>query len=229
MTFLTLDNAGVIGGLLLAFALFVLGLQFGVMFVGSMILFLVASAIVTKAGEKRKKKIGTYEKARGIRNVIANGLGPLMMALLFYIFATKGMELLESLSVIGFLGSIAAITSDKFASEIGVLGNEPVELLTLKKVKRGTSGAVSTLGLVASFFGSFIISLVALPYAGILFYPYNYALQAVAAIAIGGFIGSIIDSALGYYEERGIGNKFSTNFICSISGALASILLFMLL
>jgi uncharacterized protein (TIGR00297 family) len=229
MTFLTLDNAGVVGGLLLALALFVLGLQFGVMFVGSMVLFLIFSAIVTKIGEKRKKKIGTYEKARGIKNVIANGLGPLMMALLFYLSTTKGMNLLGNLSVLGFLGSIAAITSDKFASEIGVLGKEPIELLSLKKVRRGTSGAVSALGLTASFVGSLMISFIVVPYAGMIFSSYEYTLYAVVAIALGGFLGSIIDSVLGYYEERGIGNKFSTNFICSISGALIAIMLFMFL
>ncbi|MEM0149557.1 MAG: DUF92 domain-containing protein [Candidatus Micrarchaeaceae archaeon] len=222
---------GVAAGLLLAAALYVLGMQFGLLFVISMVLFLVLSALATRAGAKRKMALKLFEKSRGIRNVAANGMGPLVMAIIFYSAYARGMGFLAMLSVIGFMGSVAAIASDKFASEIGVLGAEPRMLLTLRKVRKGVSGGVSLLGLGASFAAALIIALLVLPYL-----PAMGALSdgiapaaAFASVLLGGFFGNIIDSALGYYEDKGIGNKFSTNFVCSISGAVLAMLLYMAL
>jgi uncharacterized protein (TIGR00297 family) len=231
MNFLTLDERGAIVGIALVVALFLLGLQFGVLFVSAMVVFLVMSAIATQAGKRRKQKLRLYEKSRGIRNVVANGLAPLIMATVFYVTAARGMGMLELLAVIGFMGSVAAITSDKFASEIGVLGPKPRMLVTMKKVDRGTSGGVSYVGIAASAAASIVISLMVLPYAGTLAQLAGSieGFAAVASIALGGFLGNIIDSALGYYEEKGIGNKFSTNFICSISGAVLAMIIYLAL
>ncbi|MGC8651901.1 MAG: DUF92 domain-containing protein [Candidatus Micrarchaeia archaeon] len=231
MTFLTLDKWGIAGGALLAIVLFVFGLQFGLLFVIAMVLFLLLSALATRTGMRRKMELKLYEKSRGIKNVVANGLAPLIMAFVFYIAAWRGMELFELLSVVGFMGSVAAITSDKFASEIGVLGPGPRMLLTLKRTKRGTSGGVSLLGLGASAAAATIVALLVLPYMGALASVDSgiEGLAVVISIAIGGFLGNIIDSILGYYEEKGIGNKFSTNFICSMSGAVLAMLIYLAL
>ncbi|MGC8586020.1 MAG: DUF92 domain-containing protein [Candidatus Micrarchaeia archaeon] len=227
MTFLTLDKFGIMGGIILAGILFALGREFGVLFVGALVVFLVLSALATETGKKRKRELKLYEKSRGIRNVIANGLGPLIMAIVFYVADSGGFYMLAVLSVVGFVGSVAAITSDKFASEIGVLGGEPRMLLTFNKVRRGTSGGVSALGLSASLAASILISLLLIPYAGSLNALAGFELAAgIAGVSIGGFLGNIADSILGYYEEKGIGNKFSTNFICSITGAVISMLLY---
>ncbi|MGC8669904.1 MAG: DUF92 domain-containing protein [Candidatus Micrarchaeia archaeon] len=228
-----MDKKGTLGGLVLAALFLFLGKQFGILFLASMITFLVLSAIVTHTGTGRKKKLKVYEKSRGIKNVLSNGLGPFIMALIFFVLSNHAMRGIEILSIVGFMGSVAAITSDKFASEIGVLGPPPRMLLTFKKVKRGVSGGVSVLGLISSLAAAFMISLLVLPYSQymsmlngtLVFYP----AIAVASISIGGFAGNIIDSALGYYEEHGIGNKFSTNFVCSLSGAVIAILVYIAL
>jgi uncharacterized membrane protein len=39
-------------------------------------------------------------------------------------------------------------------------------------------------------------------------------------IGLIGFGGSFADSIAGVFEERGIGNKATTNMICSITGAI---------
>ena len=118
---------------------------------------------------------------------------------------------------VSYVASVAAISADKFASEIGVLDGIPTMLLTLKRVKKGVSGGVTALGLVASFVAALIIGTSAL--------YINVALPIVALIAFSGFFGNLIDSVFGYYEEKGIGNKFTSNFVCSLAGAVACLLI----
>ena len=49
------------------------------------------------------------------------------------------------------------------------------------------------------------------------------------AVTIAGVMGSFADSALGYFEEKGIGNKYTSNFICGLVAGLASMALFAML
>jgi uncharacterized membrane protein len=59
---------------------------------------------------------------------------------------------------------------------------------------------------------------------------YGFTLKkAILIITASGLAGSLIDSCLGYYEERGIGNKFTSNFICGVAAGLIGMLLFVLL
>jgi uncharacterized protein (TIGR00297 family) len=135
----------------------------------------------------------------------------------------------EFLFLIGFVASVASITADKFASEVGMLDGMPRMLLGFKKVKKGTSGAVTWLGLVASAVAAFIISL-----SMILISPHIYPAGAsftivISVIVASGFVGNIVDSLAGYYEERGIGDKYTSNALCSIAGGIISIIIMMLI
>lgn len=233
MDFLTLNLRGALLTLVLGVVFFIIGLDIGYFFVLTMLLFLVLSAIVTSMGVNYKKRIGTYQTSRGIKNVVANGLAPLIMAVIFLYSSLGGHTTPALLSVIGFTASVAAITADKFASELGVLDGVPKMIFTFKRVKKGTSGGITALGLASSLLASFIIASL-IVFVAYRLYPMDsiYAFStkaAVASITIAGFIGNIVDSMLGYYEEQGIGNKFSSNFICGISGAIAAILIFILL
>ena len=236
MDFLTLDSKGAALSLVLGAAFFMLGFDLGFYFVLVMILFLVLSAAVTAAGIRYKKKIGTYQTHRGIKNVIANGAAPLIMALIYSISSIYNSNIFAMLSVIGFTASVAAITADKFASELGVFGGIPKMIFTFKKVKKGVSGGITALGLLASLAASFIMALLILFVSyklhsispASLLYAYS-ARDAVISIAIAGFIGGIVDSMLGFFEEKGIGSKYSSNFLCSIAGAIAAILIFIAL
>ena len=210
---LTLDEKGIISALIFAVLILFFGGSEGLFFLSLLILFLVLSAIATNIGKKKKSEQGLYEKSRGWKNVVANGLVPLLVVVLFY-FVHGSFE--ETL-VFGYIASIAAITADKFASEIGVLDGTPIMLLTLKKIKKGTSGGVTALGLAASFVAALLIALTS--------FIISLNLVAFLIVLFSGYTGNIIDSLLGYYEEKGFGNKFTTNLACALSGFIISIIL----
>jgi uncharacterized protein (TIGR00297 family) len=233
MTFLTLNFNGALLTLAMGVAFFMIGLDMGYFFVLVMLFFLVLAAIVTMVGANYKKRIGTFQKCRGVHNVLANGLAPLIMAILFYWSTTAGHPTIAMLSVIGFTGSVAAATADKFASELGVFGGMPRLIFTSRKVKRGVSGGVTALGTNASIIGAFLIALTVLIAAQKLVsigsvYSFN-PLFAVVSITVAGLVGNIIDSMLGYYEEKGVGNKSTSNFLCSMVGAVAAVSIYIIL
>ena len=232
MGFLTLDIKGVVAALALAF-LFLLFGNFSLLFLAFMLYFLLLSALVTNAGRQRKRALGVYQKSRSIANVISNGTGPLIFTFVFFVGALNGSAAWAVAGLAGFGASVAAVTSDKFSSELGVLDGQPKDLFTLKNVKKGASGGITTFGLAAGLFAAL---LVAVPFSFIVFrtgvpiaQPAGIALYALIAIAAGGFVGTVVDSVLGHFEERGIGNKFSSNFICSVCGGLVGALLLALI
>jgi uncharacterized membrane protein len=53
-------------------------------------------------------------------------------------------------------------------------------------------------------------------------------LVAVPAITVSGFVGGLVDSMLGYYEERGIGSKYTSNLFCALAGAALAVALILL-
>lgn len=229
MDFLTLDVGGVVLAIILGLALIFLGLNIGLLFLLALILFLVLSAIVTWAGIRSKRRLGLGQSPRGIWNVLANGIPPIIMAILFYIFSKDGNSILAVLSVVGYLASVAAITADKFGSELGVLDGTPRMIFTMKKVKKGVSGGITLFGLFVGLVGSFAIALLTPLFASRLIVPVGFVTKAVLIVTFAGFLGTVIDSALGYYEERGIGNKFTSNFVCGILAGFIAMALFVLL
>ncbi len=216
-TFLTLDSRGMISALTVGTMLVVFGGNMGLFFLFVMILFLLLSAMVTDFRKELKKKMKTYEEKRGWRNVAANAAVPVLVAFAYYLnyFFSLG---LSSLIVIAYVSSVAAITADKFSSEIGVLDRGPIMLLTFKRAKPGTSGAVSVAGLTAGVFASLLIGLSLLEYRGFA--------AVLLIVVISGILGDIVDSVFGYFEEKGIGNKYTSNFACALGGALISVALF---
>jgi uncharacterized protein (TIGR00297 family) len=158
---------------------------------------------VTKYRYYDKKSMGVYEHERGWENVFANGFIPLIGALI---------------SPGAFIGAVAAVMSDKFASELGILGEDPIDLIDFKKTKRGTSGAISLFGTWMSLVGALLIGMSAL-----LFFE-EYNLWSVLLIGGIGFSGSVVDSIFGVFEEKGIGTKMTTNIICAIIGLILGFL-----
>jgi len=172
-------------------------------FVLLMLLFLVLSVLATKYGFERKREMGLYEHERSWENVLANGFVPTVCAVLS-----------PQIGWGAYVGALAAITADKFASELGVLGGEPTFLLTMKKTKAGRNGSITAFGTLASLDGGLLIGV------GALFLLPEVNLWTVVAIGIIGLAGSMFDSVVGVLEDRGIGNKATTNAACAIFGAL---------
>ncbi len=179
-----------------------------------LIFFMLSGFLVTKYKFEYKEKIKVSEKnrgRRGARNVLANGLAPTIIAVL-YSFTND----LESLVAGAYIASVATVTADTFSSEIGVLSRGSPRLITsFKKVPKGTDGAISMLGEFAGFFGALLIGLLAY-ILGILELK-----LALASALIGGFVGFNTDSFLGAtLERRGLINNDHVNFISSIVGAV---------
>jgi len=217
----TLDEKGVVAALLLGVAILIFGGVLGPYFLLILLLFLMVSAVVTDLGKGKKELIGVYEKARGWKNVLANGGVPLALAILFAAASQLSKQYTLILPIaIAYTASISAVMADKFASEVGVLDGVPVMLLTLRKVSKGTSGAVTWLGTIASALGSAIIALC-------IFLLYN-SLFYFAIILVSGFVGSVVDTVFGYFEEQHIGNKYTSNLACAVAGALLAVLLLLL-
>ncbi|VVC00742.1 Uncharacterised protein [uncultured archaeon] len=197
-----LDFAGLGLALVMGIIVAIVHLQFLYL----MLIFLALSVVVTKYGYEKKRDLGLYEHERSWENVLANGLIPTICAVLS-----------PAIGWGPYVGSLAAITADKFASELGVLGGEPINLLNFKKAKRGTNGAVTVFGLLTSLDGALLIGL-----AAFFFFP-GVDLWKIVAIGIIGFAGSLADSVVGVLEEKGYGNKATTNAICALFGAIAGL------
>jgi len=204
-TLFTLDKKGIGSALVLGLLLLIFG---GISFLLIMLLFLVLSSFVTYYGVKAKSSMQLFEKSRSWKNVVANGIVPLFVSIAYYF--NPSIEL-----IFVYVVSVAAVTADKFASEIGVLDGIPRSILNFKKVKKGTSGGVTLLGIFASLLGSFLISIVLIP----------FGIYLVIISTILGLFGSIVDSIAGVFEEKGYGNKYTSNILCSLSASILAYLI----
>lgn len=197
--------AGVLdkGGIILAVVFGVVMLYGGLPYLALMLAFFALAVLATRYEYEIKRDIGLYEHERGWENVLSNGFLPSILVLLSPL--TGPMP---------FIASVAAITADKFGSEIGVLeAKNPVSIFDFKPVKPGTSGAMSRLGTVASLAGASAVGACAM---------FAFGINPTQALLIGmaGFAGSVVDTFFGVFEERGLGTKGTTNFLCSLAGAL---------
>ncbi|MFA6048711.1 MAG: DUF92 domain-containing protein [Candidatus Micrarchaeia archaeon] len=101
-----------------------------------------------------------------------------------------------------FIGVIAFVNADTWATELGVLGREKPRLITnWKPAEIGTSGAVSKQGSLAAVAGALFIGLVA-----IVAQPYFSSFSPASQLSVtwilllslaGGIVGSFADSLLG--------------------------------
>ncbi|NYZ74119.1 DUF92 domain-containing protein [Candidatus Micrarchaeota archaeon] len=195
-----LDAKGAVLALFFGAVLFLYG---GLPYLALMLVFFFLAILVTRYEYELKRELGLYEHERGWENVLSNGFLPTILAVLSPLIGPMP-----------FIASMAAVTADKFGSEIGVLDpHDPLSIFSLKPVKPGTSGGMSIIGTVGSLSGGCVIGAAAALIFGI---------NPTAALLVGfvGLAGSIADTAFGVLEEAGIGTKGTTNFICSLTGAL---------
>ncbi|MBN3036826.1 MAG: DUF92 domain-containing protein [Candidatus Diapherotrites archaeon] len=170
-----------------------------------MLTFFVISMAATKYKYASKKKTGLSQERRSLKNVLGNGLVPL-------IFALQG-------NLPAFLGSLATATADTCSSEIGVMSkSDPVSILTWGRVKRGQNGGVSNLGNAMMFLGSGGIAVL-----GVLLFN-SWPLFWISLWA--GVFGCMVDSVLGAtLENKGVIGNSVVNFLATLSGgALAAAL-----
>lgn len=207
----TLDIGGTLLAVLFGIALIYFGLSMWWLFLAVMVDFLVLSSIVTKAGDDEKSKIRGYEKVRGWKNVVANGIVPVAIAALYFVDSTYGFFPVKIL-VFAFIASICSITADKFASEFGVLAGDPIGIFDFKRKRKGTSGAITPFGTGMGVVASILV--------GAAYFAIGSSLLIFLVIVVSGVFGNFVDSVLGHFEEKGIGSKYTSNLLCSLAGAL---------
>lgn len=158
----------------------------------ALLTFFVTSTLLSKVGRARKERIKLdFEKGdtRDARQAFSNG-GVAALIALVAIVNGRTLELGAA-----FIGALATAAGDTWATELGTLSKrEPFSLTRFRRVPRGTSGAVSPLGMLATALGGGAIGL-----SAALVHPFDMPFPSWAVIAgvVAGVVGSLVDSLLG--------------------------------
>ena len=236
-----LSSSGAIAATAVGAVIFVGG---GAWWFGALGAFFVTSTLLGRVGaahKARTKREFSKGDTRDAWQVLANG-GMAAVAALLMIVAPDARWLYA------FVGALATANGDTWATELGILSRgEPRSIVTLLRVPRGTSGAVSALGMGATIAGAFLVALVAAPASG-------RPLRVLVVGTVAGVFGALVDSlagatvqesfwcagcaracespqhSCGAVAERrrgaiGFGNDM-VNFVATLAGAVAGALLY---
>lgn len=142
---------------------------------------LATTFILTILSDKLRKN--NNDEKRNIYQIICNVFIPSLCIILYYLFKDIKFYVM-------FYCTIGSSLADTLASSIGSLSKKiPLNPLTFKKMKKGESGAISVLGLIASALGGVTIGL-------IYYLKYSIIINYIIIIIMS-FLGSYIDSLLG--------------------------------
>jgi uncharacterized protein (TIGR00297 family) len=189
-------GAIVVGTLIFGFGGWIWGLL--------LITFFVSSSWLSHYRRSEKESIADkFAKGsrRDLGQTLANGgLGALL--------AIASITVTDPLLFAAFIGVMATVNADTWATEMGVLSRVPPRLVTTGQVvPPGTSGGVSRLGTWASVAGALLIGAMATALSQIasLLAGNHWQLEAITypllAVA-GGLVGSLFDSLLGATVQR---------------------------
>ena len=199
----SLSTSGVVGAVVVGTSIFgfggwVWGLLLITFFVLSSLLSHYRSSAKAHLAEKFAKG-----QRRDLGQTLANGGAGALIALAYLLYPQP--ELLAA-----FVGAMATVNADTWATEVGVLSRCPPRLVTSwRVVEPGTSGGISVVGTLASLAGSLTIGLAAMAFLALdgVFGGAGYAavgargmrgsLSLGLAALAGGIGGSLFDSLLG--------------------------------
>lgn len=199
---------------------------------------------MTKVGFEEKTKLGIAEGRggrRGPENVWGSALTGVMCAAAAVQAAGGGTTLLStattagattetlflgissSVWILAYIASLATKLADTFASEIGKAYGKTTFLITsLQPVPRGTEGAISLEGTVASIIGGFCLSIYAYTVVGLI--P---TLAGVGVATFAAFVATMVESLIGatLQEREGFGwmTNEVVNFLNTLIGALIAV------
>lgn len=173
-----------------------------------LITFFVASSLLSRYKESLKESLAEkFAKGsqRDLGQALANGGMGALLALAFALYPHPAW-------FYAFVGALATVNADTWATELGVLSQKPPRLITTgKPVDVGTSGGVSALGTLATTAGGALIGLAAALFLGIesvirqtsAALPLTHdsllitSFQLLLIGALSGLAGSLCDSLLG--------------------------------
>jgi uncharacterized protein (TIGR00297 family) len=192
----SLSASGVLGAIITGTLIFGLG---GWVWGLVLIAFFVSSSFLSHYRQADKESLAEkFAKGhrRDLGQALANGGWGAVLAVLYAFFPNP-------LLWAAFLGTMAAVNADTWATEIGVLNPTPPRLITTgQRVAVGTSGGVSTLGTLAALGGGLFIGVVALALGGVASLWQHLPLRwmdlwLIPVVIAGGLAGSFFDSLLG--------------------------------
>ncbi len=171
-----------------------------------LVLFFVTSSALSRVGLRAARKADAARAfAKGGRRDLGQALANGGVAALCAVGAAAAPAAWQPALWAAYTGSLAAVTADTWATELGVLSRRPPRLVTTGRVVApGTSGGISGLGLLAGIAGAALIGLAAgalrltAPGAGLA----GAAGGLIVAGLVGGVLGSLVDSALGATVQR---------------------------
>ena len=186
-----LNNSGATATFLLGTTIFGIG---GVEWTVPLLTFYLLSSVLSKLGKKRKAKFDlVFEKGsqRDAGQVYANGG---MAWILMVIFSLNN----DPAIFFAYLGTLAAVQADTWATEIGTMWPNPKAWLitTFKEVPVGTSGGVSVPGTSGAFIGSLFICASAMVIHVKWLYDFG-VIQSFLLIGFSGLLASLVDSLFG--------------------------------
>ena len=201
-----ISRSGAAGGLLVGTTIYA---SLGPRGFAVLALFVVGGSVLTRLGYRSKQRTGAAQE-RGGRRSARNALANCAVAVLCAVFAAAtGSDLF----IVAFVASLGAAFADTSESEVGLLfGRTPRLVSTLRKVPRGTDGAISLPGTLAGIAAACLTAALALA-LGLLESP-----KAALLVALAAFLGTVADSLIGARYPR-IGNE-ATNVLCTLVAAV---------
>jgi uncharacterized protein (TIGR00297 family) len=204
----TVTGAGALTGAVIGIAVYL-----GTGGAGWTLLFsaFAAAAVATRLGYRRKMLVGIAESAggrRGTGNAIANtGVAA------WFAFLSAGMTD-GHLARLAMVAALVTSASDTVASEIGKAWGKTTFLVTsFRRVRPGTSGAISSEGTIAGIVSALLLGALAVWLSLI---PAAWLLPVVLAATIASMVESVLGATL---EGPGILDNHALNFINSAIGA----------
>jgi uncharacterized protein (TIGR00297 family) len=186
-----LNNSGATATFLLGTTIFGIG---GVAWTVPLLTFYLLSSVLSKLGKKRKAKFDlVFEKGsqRDAGQVYANGGIAWVLMIIFSLNNDPAI-------FFAYLGTLAAVQADTWATEIGTMWPNPKAWLvtTFKEVPVGTSGGVSVPGTSGAFLGSLFICASAMV-INVKWLSDFGVLQSFLLIGFSGLLASLVDSFFG--------------------------------
>ncbi len=180
---------------------------------------LLLTLFATRFGRRAKEALGLAEDHRGrTASQVAANIGvaalcgvPLTLGGIFSSAPVSRMW------VVAMVAALSEATADTLSSELGqVWGGEPRLLTTLRRVPRGSDGAITAVGTLCGLAGAAVVVGLAM-----LSLSLSYG---EAGLAWGGaMLGVFLDSFLGeWMERRGWLGNDSVNTLSTLGAALAS-------
>ncbi|XP_071792179.1 transmembrane protein 19-like [Asterias amurensis] len=202
------------GGAILGYIVGFIMLMASYSFFMALLAFYYTASKATTFKAEMKKKIETDYKEGGQRDwlqVVCNAGIPMSLAIIYLIdsgFRDLPLDFSRrydtTWTALALMSSFACCCGDTWSSEIGsVMGSKTPRLITtLSKVPVGTNGAISTVGILSSIVGGFMVGCgfyigLLISFSSPVFKTSTPQWPVIFFAAIAGLVGSLIDSLLG--------------------------------